>query len=117
MKKMGVVLLGLLVLAGCGDTEETWDERAMHLAESLCRYQRQCKGQSDYQGCYNDVVNDMRSAKDQLSDEAEEGCMTCMLVKINELENANVSSCKSEPDAQRVAAACGATSEKCAGFP
>jgi hypothetical protein len=115
--KIRGALLGLVLLAGCGDSEETWEERAEHLAGSLCRYQSTCLNQGDFDGCYNDVVNDMRSAKEQLSDEAEVGCMNCMEAKILELSAANDSACRTEPDAQRVRTACGSGDEACAGYP
>jgi len=109
--------LAVWLLAACSGGE-TFQERSEHLAEALCTYQQKCQSLSNYQSCYQDVVNDMGDAQEKLAEEGEAACMKCMQAKIEELEKASDSSCQETPSQQRVIEACGSSGdEACAGYP
>ena len=122
MKKNAMGLGAALLLAACGgggeETPETFEQRSEHLATALCTYQQKCANQSGYDACHRDVITDMADARAALDANGQTACMTCMGVKIEELEKASNSACAQSPSQQRVIDACGPSGdEACAGYP
>ncbi|NMO18616.1 hypothetical protein HPC49_13020 [Pyxidicoccus fallax] len=117
MKKNVMSLLAVVLLSACGSDSETFEERSEHLAEALCTYGTQCGGESDYDDCYEDVVRDMKDAREAVGESGEDACMKCMKVMIEVIEQSSDNDCE-ELDEQRVSEECSIPGgNACAGYP
>jgi hypothetical protein len=124
MGRLKGLLLAVVLLGGCGGSEEPetsyayWAERT---ATVMCTHAQQCGGATEpYDACVETVFEAYLAVEPELDRGlagAKQGCVQCMRIREAELKASLESGCQQTPDEARVHAVCGAEDEACAGAP